>query len=133
MKFREFDEHLQNYPRSKFGAARVPLSYVIRQTAEVTHEARNKMVGPDYEDWNHYCITCTLLEGPHWGSDNNSTWQIILNLVREGPGWDFIRKFERRSGGDGCGAYAALYTQAYQHTHVQTLWMQAEENLHNLR
>ena len=132
-KFREFDEHLQNYLRSKFGAAGVPLSYVIRQNAEVTQEARDKRVGSDYEDWNHYCITCTLLNGPHWGSDNNSTWQIISNLVRDGPGWDFIRKFERQGGGDGRGAYAALYTQAYQHTHVRTLWMEAKERLQNLK
>eukprot|EP00534_Pseudo-nitzschia_fraudulenta_P012686 CAMPEP_0201219246 /NCGR_PEP_ID=MMETSP0851-20130426/190982_1 /ASSEMBLY_ACC=CAM_ASM_000631 /TAXON_ID=183588 /ORGANISM="Pseudo-nitzschia fraudulenta, Strain WWA7" /LENGTH=412 /DNA_ID=CAMNT_0047508935 /DNA_START=134 /DNA_END=1369 /DNA_ORIENTATION=+ len=132
-KFREFDKHLQNYLRSKFGAADVPLSYVIRQTAEVTQEDRNKRVGSHYEDWNHYCITCTLLEGPHWGSDNNSTWQIISNLVRDGSGWDFIRKFECQGGGDGCSAYAALYTQAYQHTHVRTLWMEAEEGLRNLR
>jgi len=132
-KFREFDEHLQDYLRSKFGDAGVPLSYVIRQNAEVTQEARDKRVGPDYEDWNHYCITCTLLEGPHWGSDNNSRWQIISNLVRDGPGWDFVWKFERRGGGDGCSAYAALYTQAYQHTEMRTLWMEAEEGLQNLR
>ena len=86
--FREFDEHFRNYLRSKFGVAGVPLSYTIRKETNVTDLDRNRRVGDFHEDWNHYCIQCTLLKGPHWGSDNNALRQILSNLVREGPDWD---------------------------------------------
>ena len=120
-KFREFDEHFRNYLRSKFGAAGVPLSYTIRKVDKVTDLDRSRRVGEFYEDWNHYCIQCTLLKGPHWGSDNNALWQILSNLVREGPGWDYIRQFETAGGGNGRGAYQALSKQAYQHTNSMAI------------
>ena len=120
-KFREFDEHFRNYLRSKFGAAGVPLSYTIRKVGNVTDLDRSRRVGEFYEDWNHYCIQCTLLKGPHWGSDNNALWQILSNLVREGPGWDYIRQFETAGGGNGRGAYQALSKQAFQHTNSMAI------------
>ena len=134
-KFKEFSDSLVAYLRTKRGSCFVPLCYVIRKTEEVTDVERRAFVGINgrYKNWDEHSIRCAVMKGPHWQSDNADFWQILGRLVRDGPGWDFIRGFEKRGDGDGRGAYLALYNQAFQHTNVRLIKSQARDALRELR
>ena len=136
-RFKDFSEHLLTYLRIKRGAASVPLIYVVRDEETVTDVDRIGTVGrastDAYKNWDDYSIRCVEMVGTHWDSDNTSFWQIISKLVRDGPGWDYIRTFEKKGDGDGRGAYMALYKQAYQYSNVRALKSEANANLRKLR
>ena len=135
-EFMDFSDHLQAYLRIKRGAANVPLAYVIREEETVTDAERSGGVGPSpalYRNWDELAIRCTTLDGTHWHSDNTSFWQILSNLVRDGPGWDYIRRFEKNGDGDGRGAFMALKAQAFQYTNVRMIRQEAHQRLRSLR
>ena len=136
-KFKEFSDSLVAYLRTKRGSSFIPLCYVIRKLQNVTDVERRGIVGINgtYENWDEHSIRCAVMTGPHWQSDNADFWQILSRLVRDGPGWDFIRGFEKRGrgDGDGRGAYLALYGQAFQYTNVRLIKSQARDALRELR
>ena len=137
--FRDFEDNLTSYLRIKRGAAKIPLSYVIRENEAVTADDRDGLVGPNeaYEDWDDYGIQCVVMKGTYWANDNASVWQILQKLVKDGPGWDFIRQYEKRGkikgNGDGRKAYKALFAQAYQYSSVRTLTIETRKKLLGLR
>jgi hypothetical protein len=136
-KFRDFSEHLITYLRTKRGAANVPLVYVIRDDKTVSSADRAGTVGDTtndvYDNWDDYSIQCATMTGTHWESDNTSLWQILLTLIRDGPGWDYIQTFEKVGNGDGRGAYLELKAQAYQYTNVRLIIDEATYALRGLR
>jgi hypothetical protein len=73
------------------------------------------------------------MEGTHWETDNTSLWQILSNLVRDGPGWDYIQVFEKRGNGDGRSAFLELKAQAYQFSNVRLMTDEAHANLRTLK
>ena len=136
-KFKEFSEHLTTYLRTKRGAVNVPLVYAIREGETVSDEDRSGSVGIDpgdtYRNWDEYAIRCVSLSGTHWESDNASFWQILSRLVRDGPGWDYIRSFEKKGDGDGRKAYLKLYSHANEYTNVRGIKSEARTLLRELR
>lgn len=113
--FQDFQDNLETYLRTKHGAANVPLVYVICKDDAVEAKDINGKVGMNstdsYKNWDEYCIRCVAMSGTHWESDNSSFWQIHSKLVREGPGWDYIRKFDKNGDGDGRKAYLSYVAQ----------------------
>ena len=135
--FRDFQDNLETYLRTKRGAANVPLVYAIRKDDAVGARDRSGIVGknrPDkYANWDEYLIRCVVMEGTHWESDNSSFWQILSKLVRDGPGWDYIRKFEKNGDGDGRKAYLSLVEQAFQFTNVEQITDEAYRQIDTLK
>jgi hypothetical protein len=136
-KFREWNEHFVTYLRVKRGAANVPLAYLIRSEENVTQGDRDGTVGSSptdaYRNWDEYSIRCAVFADTHYETDNAALWQILSELVRDGPGWDFIRKFEKKGDGNGRKAYKAIYEQAFQHTNVSMIKAKARADIEALR
>ena len=135
--FRDFQDNLETYLRTKRGAANVPLVYIIRKDEAVGARDRSGIVGKNrtdkYNNWDEYLIRCVVMDGTHWESDNSSFWQILSKLVRDGPGWDYIRKFEKNGDGDGRKAYLLLVEQAFQFTNVEQITDEAYRQIDTLK
>ena len=90
----------------------VPLSYIIRPKAEeaVSQADRDGAVGASqrYADWDEHGRRCTELKGEHYQTDNQAVWAVLSKLVRDGPGWSYIKGCEKRGSGDGRKAYYIL-------------------------
>ena len=76
------------------------------------------------------------MQGTHWQSDNQAFWDILSEVVRDGPAWDYISGFEttkpgQGSKGDGRGAYFALVAQAFQQTNVRAIKQEARTAAHS--
>jgi hypothetical protein len=87
------------------GAARIPLAYLIRDHEEVTNEIRNV-----YDSKGDSLIAIMTLLGSHYDIDNKTLYEKLKPLVVDGPGWGFIKKFDKLS--DGQKADLALRAQA---------------------
>ena len=98
----KFWEKLKNYLGLIRGAAKVPLSYVVRDHEVVTAAIREREYG------SHALMVTAIIQlsGPHYDVDNVSVWEIIKSLVIDGFGWSFVKKFDRTT--DGRGAVEAL-------------------------
>jgi hypothetical protein len=55
-------------------------------------------------------IATTALNGTHFELDNRTLYDEFKPLVVDGPGWSFIKKFDRTK--NGRGAVLALKSQA---------------------
>ena len=88
------------------GAALTPLSYLIREHVVVTQEQLDAVYGSIQER----LIATTALSGAQFDLDNCMFYDEFKPLVVDGPGWSFIKKFDRSK--DGRGAVLALKTQA---------------------
>jgi hypothetical protein len=88
------------------GAALVPLTYLVREHSAVTEEIRNRAY-PTPED---RLIATTALAGSHYVLDNRTLYDEFKPLVVDGPGWSFVKRFDKAK--DGRSAIMALKTQA---------------------
>lgn len=88
------------------GVALCPITYVIRETPEVTNEVRNAVYVSDTER----LIRCTLLEGHWYRQDNMRFWNEMKSYLIDGPGWAFVQQYDRTK--DGRSAWNALILQA---------------------
>jgi hypothetical protein len=105
-KWTKFWELLTTYLGRIKGAALTPLSYLVREHEEVTrahHDAK-------YQSIPERLIATTALNGTHFDLDNRTLYDEFKPLVVDGPGWSFIKKFDRTK--DGRGAVLALKSQA---------------------
>jgi hypothetical protein len=105
-KWTKFWELLTTYLGRVKGAALTPLSYLVREHEEVTpahHDA-------EYQSIPERLIATTALNGTHFDLDNRTLYDEFKPLVVDGPGWSFIKKFDRSK--DGRGAVLALKSQA---------------------
>ena len=106
VKWTKFWELFTTYLGRVKGAALTPLSYLIREHVVVTQEQLDAVYGSTQER----LITTTALSGAHFDLDNRTLYDEFKPLVVDGPGWSFIKKFDRSK--DGRGAVLALKTQA---------------------
>ena len=104
-KWTSFWEALNTYLGSIRGAAEVPLTYIIRDHGTVPPDAHEQ----EYDTFDELYHTTTVHEGTHFQADNTRVWHEIKAVIQDGPGWDFIRKFERTK--NGRGAVMALKKQ----------------------
>jgi hypothetical protein len=105
-KWTKFWELLTTYLGRVKGAALTPLSYLVREHEEVTQE----QLDAEYKSVQERLIATTSLNGSHFELDNRTLYDEFKPLVVDGPGWSFIKKFDRAK--DGRGAVLALKLQA---------------------
>jgi hypothetical protein len=105
-KWTKFWELFTTYLSRVKGAANTPLSYLVREHAEVTAE----IAAMDYGTVEDRLIATTVLQGAHFDLDNRTLYDELKPLVVEGPGWAFVRRFDKQK--DGRGAVLALRGQA---------------------
>jgi hypothetical protein len=105
-KWTKFWELLTTYLGRVKGAALTPLSYLIRENEAVTQEQRDA----EYSSVQERLITITALNGTHYELDNRTLYDEFKPLVVDGPGWSFIKKFDRSK--DGRSAVLTLKSQA---------------------
>jgi hypothetical protein len=91
-----------------------PLSYVVRENKDVTPEA----LEATYESVDAQLIATLSLTGDDFCIDNRRVYLVLKGLVIDGPGWAFIRKFNKDQ--DGRGAYFALKAQAEGQSAITT-------------
>ena len=107
-----FSEEFEAYLQNKRGVTMVPLSYIIRPKDEetVSQDDRDGAVGAfqKYADWDEHGRRCLQLQGEHYQTDNQAVWAVLSKLVRDGPGWSYIKGCEKRGSGDGRKAYYIL-------------------------
>jgi len=106
LKWTKFWELLSTYLGRVKGAALIPLSYLVREHEEVTPAIQNA----DYGSVQERLIATTALSGPHFELDNRMLYDEFKALVVDGPGWSFMKKYDKRK--DGRKAVLALKTQA---------------------
>jgi hypothetical protein len=68
------------------GAARIPLTYIIRNHLELSDNLRNAEYGSRLE----CLLAISFLYGMHFETDNKWVWQEVKALVIDGFGWSYI-------------------------------------------
>ena len=106
VKWTKFWELFTTYLGRVKGAALTPLTYLIRDHEVVTAE----MLDATYATTQERLIATTALRGAHFELDNRTLYDQFKPLVVDGPGWSFIKRFDKKK--DGRGAVLALKTQA---------------------
>lgn len=105
-KWVKFWELFTTYLGRVKGAALTPLTYLIRENGEVTPD----IMAAEYASTQERLIATTSHSGAHFDLDNRTLYDEFKPLVVDGPGWSFIKKFDK--GKDGRGAVLALKSQA---------------------
>ena len=106
VKWTKFWELFTTYLGRVKGAALTPLTYLIRDHGTVTQE----LLDAAYSTTQERLIATTALSGAHFELDNRTLYDEFKPLVVDGPGWSFIKRFDKKK--DGRGAVLALKTQA---------------------
>jgi hypothetical protein len=113
-KWETFWEQWKTYMGRTRGAAKCPLTYIFRD-----HEViDNAMHVADYADYDARLIATTTLNGPWYELDNHRVYDEFKALVLKGPGWNFIKAFDRVK--NGRGAVLALRRQCEGISAVQS-------------
>ncbi len=99
-------EFLTTYLGQIKGAALTPLTYLISDHDAVTPE----LLAADYASTQERLFATTSLSGAHVELDNRTLYDEFKPLVVDGPGWSFIKRFDKKK--DGQGAVLALKAQA---------------------
>jgi len=107
-KWTKFWELFSTYLGRMKGAALIPLSYLMREHGEVTPEIRNAEYG-SVQEW---LIATTAHSGTHYELDNRTLYDTFKPLVVDGPGWNFIKKFDKLKD-EGTSAKITRKNQAY--------------------
>jgi hypothetical protein len=95
-KWTRFWELLSTYLGRVKGAALIPLTYLVREHEEVMLvEIQNA----DYGSIQEQLIATTALSGPHFELDNQMLYNELKPLVIDGPGWSFIKKYDKKKQG----------------------------------
>ena len=106
VKWTKFWELFTTYLGRVKGAALTPLSYLVREHEAVTPD----LFDAEYGSVQERLIATTALSGTHFVLDNRTLYDEFKPLVVDGPGWSFVKKFDKSK--DGRGAVLALKTQA---------------------
>ena len=101
-KWHTWWEKFDGYLSQTTGAVEISLNYIYWAHQQVTDE----MHAADYvmNDERYYMIT--VLEGAHYREDNKCMYEELQALTIDGPGWTFIKNFQRAR--NGCTAILAL-------------------------
>jgi len=96
-KWETFWEQWRTYMGRLRGAAKCPLTYIFRDH-EVIDPALHQI---NYPDHDARLIATTTLDGSWYQLDNQRTYDEFKSLVLKGPGWNFIKAFDRLKNGRG--------------------------------
>jgi hypothetical protein len=101
----KFWEQWRSYMGRLRGAAKCPLLYVFKD---------HQLVDPtmhqvQYNDHDKCLVNTTSLTGPWFEVDNHRVYDKFKALVLKGPGWSFIKAYDRAK--NGRGAVLALRRQ----------------------
>jgi len=114
-KWEKFEEQVDSYLRHYRNPSGTPLSYVIRESAEVTQEIKDF----EYATIDDDVIETTVLEGDQYELDNQRVFELVIKpFIVKGPGWAYAKKFARTR--DGRAAYLAVKAQAEGPAAVQS-------------
>ena len=113
-KWEVFWERFESYMSRLRGAAKCPYTYIFREEAEVTPA----MHAAVYQDHDAMLVATTILQGDWFNIDNQRVYDEFKNLVVNGPGWSFIKTYDRVK--DGRSAVLALKRQCEGTSAVQT-------------
>jgi hypothetical protein len=91
-KWTRFYELLSTYLGRVKGAALIPLTYLVCKHEEVMPEIQNA----EYSSVQEQLIATMALSGPHFELDNRTLYDKLKPLVIDGPGWSFIKKFDKK-------------------------------------
>ena len=107
-------EKFDGYLSQTTGAAEISLNYIYQPHQQVTDE----MHAADYvmNDDHYYVIT--VLEGAHYREDNKHMYEELQALTIDGPGWTFIKNFQRAR--NGRAAILALKAQSKGWSAIET-------------
>jgi hypothetical protein len=95
MKWETFWDQLKTYMGRLRGAAKRPLSYVFGDHA-IVDPAMHLLA---YDDHDLRLIATTELQGPWSEVDNHHIYDEFKALALKGPGWSFIKSFDRTRNG----------------------------------
>jgi len=110
----KFWEQWRSYMSRLRGAAKCPLIYVFREHQLVDAD----MYVVNYNDHDDRLVNTTALTGPWFTLDNQRVYDEFKTLVLKGPGWSFIKSYDRTK--NGRGAVLALRRQCEGTSAVQT-------------
>jgi hypothetical protein len=105
-KWSKFWELFTTYLGRVRGAAEVPLRYLICEQAEVM----DAIWEAAYDSTEERLIATMVHTGSHYALDNRTLYDELKLLVINGPGWGFIKQFDKTK--DGWSAVLALKSQA---------------------
>jgi hypothetical protein len=78
-----------------YGAADVPLNYIYGEGGDMTQAIRLATYHTDKEEG----IATTFLQENHYHLDNKRVWNEFKPLIVDGPGWPFIKIYEKVNDG----------------------------------
>ena len=104
-KFNEWLDAFNSYMSSIRDAARIPLPYVYRTTAEVTDEMRDAT----YVNTDEEYMTLFELKGSYFDVDNERVFNELMQYVLSGPGESVVKPYRTKRN----GREAMVALQAY--------------------
>jgi hypothetical protein len=93
----KFWEQWRSYMRWLRGAAKCPLLYVFREH-QLVDPAMHQV---QYNDHDERLVNTTSLTSPWFEVDNHQVYDKFKALVLKGPGWRFIKAYDRAKNGRG--------------------------------
>jgi hypothetical protein len=94
-KWETFWEQWKTHMRRTQGAAKCPLSYVFGEHDLVTNEMHLAV----YDDHDDRLVNTTTLNGTWFELDNHQVYEEFKVLTLKGPGWSFIKAYDRTKNG----------------------------------
>jgi len=113
-KWETFWKQGKTYMHRTQGAAKCPSSYVFREHDAVT----NEMHLVAYADHDDMLVNTITLMGPCSEFDNQRVYEEFKALVLKGPGWSFIKSYDRTK--NGRAAVLALHCQCEGTSAIQS-------------
>jgi hypothetical protein len=110
----QFWEQWKTFCGRMRGAAKCPMTYIFRDHDDVTPAMQNDV----YIDHDARLIATTLLQGPYYELDNQRIYDEFKALVLKGPGWSFIKQYDRIK--DGRSAVLSLRRQCEGTSAIQS-------------
>ena len=113
-KWETFWEEWKTFTGRIRGAAKCPIAWIHRDHDEVTPA----IYAAAYADHDAKLIATTILRGPWFELDNARAYDEFKALVLKGPGWSFIKQYDRTK--NGRSAILALRRQCEGTSAIQT-------------
>lgn len=113
-KWETFWEEWKTFTGRIRGAAKCPITWIFREHDMVTQAHHNAAYG----DHDSRLIATTVFQGPWFELDNARVYEEFKSLVLKGPGWSFVKQYDRTK--NGRSAVLALRRQCEGISAVQT-------------
>jgi|GWRWMinimDraft_5_1066013.scaffolds.fasta_scaffold02110_2 hypothetical protein len=113
-KWETFWEEWKTFTGRIRGAAKCPITWIFRAHEMVTQAHYNAAYG----DHDSRLIATTVFQGPWFELDNARVYDEFKSLVLKGPGWSFVKQYDRTK--NGRAAVLALRRQCEGISAVQT-------------